>query len=74
MSYEDLTDDLVTVLRAMTRFASADVSKGDDAILAHGKADCVILYPGPFDVEEEGEISQGREDYIWTVFIFIIPI
>ena len=71
MSYEDLTDDLVSVIQGMARFATADVSKGDDRKLAHGKNDCVILYPGPFVVEEEGEISQGREDINWTVYVDI---
>ena len=69
MSYEALTDDLVSVIQGMARFANADVTKGDDRILGHGKTDCVILYPGPFRIEEEGEISQGREDYIWTVYV-----
>lgn len=69
MSYEALTDDLVDVIQSMSRFADADVSKGDDRKLAHGKNDCVILYPGPFSVEEEGEISQGREDWTWTVYL-----
>lgn len=71
MSYEALTDDLVDVIQGMERFADADVTKGDDTKLGHGKNDCVILYPGPFTVEEEGEISQGREDRIWTVYVDI---
>lgn len=69
MSYESLTNDLVTILRGMTRFANADISKGDDRILGHGKVDCIILYPGPFRVDDEGDISQGREDRTWTVYL-----
>jgi hypothetical protein len=66
MSYEAITDSLVTVLQAMTRFANADVAKGDDRILGHGKADCLLLYPGPFTIDEE---AQNREDRVWTVYI-----
>lgn len=69
MSYASLTDNLVTILKAMSRFANTDISKGDDRMLAHGKVDCIILYPGPFAIEEEGEIDQGREDRTWTVYL-----
>jgi len=69
MSYKSLTDNLVTILKAMTRFATADIAKGDDRILGHGKSDCVILYPGPFSIEPEGEIDQGREDRTWIVYM-----
>lgn len=66
MSYKILADALEAKIKAMTRFANADVSQGDDRILNHGKNDCVLIYPGEVSIEDEG---QYREDRTWTLDI-----
>lgn len=66
MSYTTIEAGVQTLLRALSRFAEADVTRGDWRVLDSGGAPCVVLYPGPFEAEEAGD--WGQKWHFWTVY------
>lgn len=64
MAFKTIAEAVQDIIQAMTRFADAEVTIGDDRVLDSGRVNVVIIYPGEFDAEE---IAQDREDHIYTV-------
>lgn len=64
MSYTLIETAVQSVIQGMDRFGADQVTRGDYRVMDSGK-DCVILLPGPFDVQDEG---QNREIRLWTVY------
>jgi len=66
VSYATIEAGLQGLLQGLERFASADVTRGDWRVLDREGSRCVVLYPGPFEVEEAGD--YGQKWHFWTVY------
>ena len=64
MAFKAIAEAVQDIIQAMTRFADAEVTIGDDRVLESGRTNIVIIYPGE---AETRDIAQNREDHIYTV-------
>ena len=67
MSYALIEAGIQDLLQALSRYADADVRRGDFGVLDSGVARCVVLLPGPFDAWEAGD--WGQKHYQWTCYV-----
>jgi len=66
MSYVTCEDALETIIKTITGYSAANVSKGDYRILAKGITKAVVLQPGPFIRES---IANQYMRTQWTIQI-----
>jgi len=68
MGYETIEAGAATLLRALSRFADGDVTRGDFRVLDTGKnTHYVVLLPGPFEGADDGDYGQKR--HVWTMYV-----
>jgi len=66
VSYALIEAGVQDLLQALSRYADADVRRGDFGVLDSGVPRCVVLIPGPFEAWESGDWAQKH--YRWTVY------
>jgi hypothetical protein len=65
MGYATCEAALQTILRALSQYADAQVTRGDYDVLDRGYTQCCVLRPGPVTVRQSGDWGQQR--YAWTL-------
>lgn len=66
MSYSTIEAAAAVLLRALSNFDDADVTRGDYRVLDQGSPPYVVLLPGPFECVEAGD--WGQKVYTWTMY------
>jgi hypothetical protein len=69
VTYATVEVAVQTLIRAMTEFDDADVSRGDYKILDSGADDLAILTPGSFTKDETGQAGARKSLRNWSVIV-----